>query len=43
MKKVFIMAIAVAAMTLASCNNGKTNAPKANAGSVEKRWGNFLN
>ena len=33
MKKVFIMAIAVAAMTLASCNNGKTNAPKANADS----------
>ena len=35
MKKVFIMAIAVAAMTFASCcNNCKTNAPKANADSV---------
>lgn len=31
MKKVFIMAIAVAAMTLTSCNNSKTNAPKADA------------
>ena len=35
MKKVFIMAIAVAAMTFTSCcNNCKTNAPKANADSA---------
>ena len=33
MKKVFLMALAVAAMTISSCNNGKTNAPKANADS----------
>ena len=37
MKKVFIMAIAVAAMTFASCcNNCKTNAPKADADSTMK-------
>ncbi len=34
MKKVFIMAIAVVAMTLASCNSGKNNAPKADADSA---------
>ena len=36
MKKVFIMAIAVAAMTFTSCNNSKTNAPKADADSTMK-------